>query len=114
MTHEREKLIQRAVQRATESAAEDQSSLGSGGLFELAYPFVAADVPDASQEEVRAAFAALWGINPADRDLHEWVLAVCDKHSPGEDETIQQVLQRASHDGDVEAIYLLSMVLSTR
>lgn len=114
MTHERKQLIRRAVRRAIGSLADDQSTVGTGGLFELAYPFVAADVPDASPEEIKAAFASVWGIEPADRALYEHVLAVCDRHAPGEDETIQQVLQRASRGGDVEATCLLALVKSTR
>jgi len=113
MTHEREQLIQEAIERAIGALAEDQSTVGAGGLFELAYPFVAADVPDASLEEIQAGFASVWGIEPADQDLYEQVLAVCDRHSPGEDETVQQVLQRASKGGDVEARLLLALVRST-
>jgi hypothetical protein len=82
-------------------------------LFELAYPRVASDVPDASVEEIKAAFASVWCISPADRDLYEQVLAVCDRHSPGEDETIEQVLQRAARGGDVEATCLVALVRST-
>src|SRR5688572_26966729 len=103
VTTEREQSIRQAVERAIKSVAEDQTLLGSGGLFELAYPFVAAVIPDATQEEVRAAFGSLWGIDPADRDFHERVLTVCDRHAPGDDETIKQVLQRASRRGDLEA-----------
>lgn len=113
VTTKREQLIKRAIQRAIASFTEEARSFGSGGLFELAYPFVAADVPDASQDEVRNAFASLWGIHPEDRGLHERVLAVCDRHSPGEDETIIQVLHRASGSGDLEATYLLELVNGT-
>ncbi|MXQ13537.1 hypothetical protein [Microvirga makkahensis] len=114
MTHEREQLIQEAIERAIGALAEEHTTVGAGGLFELAYPFVAADVPDASLEEVRAGFASVWGIEPAGRDLYEQVLAVCDRHSPGDDETIEQLLQRASRSGDVEATCLLALVKSTR
>lgn len=114
MTNEREQLIRRAVQRAIGSLAEGQRTVGAGGLFELAYPTVAADVPDASSEEIEAAFASAWSINPADRNRYEQVLAVCDRHSPGEGETIEQVLQRASRGGDVEAACLLALVKSIR
>ncbi|WP_134497374.1 hypothetical protein [Microvirga pakistanensis] len=114
MTVEREQLIERAIERAIGSLAEDQRTMGAGGLFELTYPLVAADVPDASSEEIRAAFASVWGIEPADRGLYEQVLAVCDRHAPGEDKTIQQVLQRAAKDGDVEAALLLALVKNIR
>lgn len=114
MTTAREQLIRRAVQRAIGSFAEGRRTVGTGGLFELAYPLVAADVPDASSEEIRAAFASVWGLGHGHRDLYEQVLAVCDRHAPGEDETIQQVLQRASKDGDVEAALLLALVKNTR
>jgi len=114
MTHEREQLIQEAIERAIGALAEDQSTVGAGGLFELAYPFVAADVPDVSLEEIRAAFALVWGIEPADRALYEHVLAVCDRHAPGAGETIEQVLHRASRSGDAEATCLLAIVKSTR
>jgi hypothetical protein len=113
VTNERERLIRQAVQRAIGSLAEGQRTVGAGGLFELAYPFVAADVPDASSEEIEATFASIWGIGSAGRNLYEQVLAVCDKHSPGEGETIEQVLQRASRGGDVEATYLLALVKNT-
>jgi hypothetical protein len=114
VTNEREWLIRRAVQRATGALVEDQSTVGTGGLFELAYPLVASDVPDASLEEIKAAFASVWGVDLADRDLYEHVLEVCDRHSPGDNETIEQVLQRASRGGDMEATCLLALVKSTR
>jgi hypothetical protein len=114
VTNERERLIRRAVQRAIGSLAKEHSSVGAGGLFELAYPLVASDVPDASLEEIKAAFASVWGIDLADRDLYEHVLAVCNRHSRSDDETIEQVLQRASRGGDVEATCLLALVKSTR
>ena len=109
MSREREQLIERGVWRAVGSLAED-----AGGLFELAYAFVAAEVPDASLEEIQAAFASVWGIDPEDRAWYEHVLTVCDRHLPGDGETIEQVLQRASRGGDVEATCLLALVKSTR
>ncbi len=114
MTNERERLMRKSVQRAIGSLAEGQRTVGAGGLFELAYPFVAADFPDASSEEIAAAFASIWGIGSADRNLYEQVLAVCDRHSPSDNETIEQVLQRASKGGDVEATYLLALMKNTR
>lgn len=114
MVQEREDLIRRAVQRVISVLAEEHSTVGAGGLFELAYPLVAADVPDAAPEEIKVAFAAVWGIAPVDRALYEQVLAVCDRHAPGESETIEQVLQRASSGGDVEAACLLALVKSVR
>ncbi len=114
MTHERERLIRRAVERAIGSLTDGQRTVGTGGLFELAYPIVASDVPSASSEEIKAAFASVWGIHSTDRALYEQVLAVCDRHSPRKDETIEQVLQRASRGRDVEATYLLALVRSTR
>ncbi|MEZ0171149.1 hypothetical protein [Microvirga sp. TS319] len=113
MSHEREQLIEQAVRRAFGSLAEDRT-IGAGGLFELAYAFVAADVADASLEEIQAAFASVWGLGPVDRDLYEQVLAVCDRHSPGDGETIEQVLQRASRGGDMEATCLLALVTNIR
>ncbi|WP_114946121.1 hypothetical protein [Microvirga calopogonii] len=112
MVHEREHLIRRAVQRVIRALADEQHTVGAGGLFELAYPLVAADVPDASAEEIRAAFASAWDIAPVNRALYEQVLAVCDRHWPGENETIDQILHRASRGGDVEAMYLLALVKS--
>lgn len=114
MVREREQLIRRAAQRAIRALADEHHMVGVGGLFELAFPFVAADVPDASPEEIRAAFVTVWGLAPLDRAVCERVLSVCDRHSPGESETIEQVLQRASKGGDVEAAYLLALVKSTR
>ena len=114
MTHERERLIRRAVERAIGPLSDDQRTVGTGGLFELAYPIVASDVPSASSEEIKAAFGSLWGIHSRDRALYEQVLAACDRHSPREDETVEQVLQRASRGGDAEATYLLALVRSSR
>jgi len=113
VSREREQLIKRGVRRTVQSLADGKRTVGAGGLFELAYPFVAADVPDASPEEIQAGFALVWGIDPADRALYKHVLAVCDRHLPGADETIEQVLQRASRGGDVEATCLLALVKST-
>ncbi|MEZ0168274.1 hypothetical protein [Microvirga sp. TS319] len=113
MTDEREQLIEQAVRRAFGSLAEDRT-IGAGGLCELAYAFVAADVPDATQEETQAAFASVWGLEPADRALYEHVLAVGDRHSPGDGETIERVLQRASRGGDMEATCLLALVKNAR
>jgi hypothetical protein len=106
--------MRRAVQRAIGSLVEDQSTVGTGGLFELAYPLVASDVPDASSEEIKATFASVWGIDPVNRYLYEQVLAVCNRYPRSDDETIEQVLQRASRAGDVEATCLLALVKSTR
>ena len=114
MTNERERLIRQAVYRAIASLAESQRTVGAGGLFELAYPFAASCVPDATVEEIKAAFALTWGLCAEDRDLYERVLTVCDRHSPGDDETIEQVLQRASRGGDVEATCLLALANSAR
>jgi hypothetical protein len=106
----REERIAQALRRVIASVASGETSPGSGGLFELAYPFVAASVPGVTPEEVQIAFGRLWGIDPQARGFHEHVLAVCDRHSPQPDETIKEVLQRASSEGDLEAQYLLSLV----
>jgi len=113
VTNEREWLIRRAVERVMRLLTEDQVSVGAGGLFELAYPLIASSVPDASLEEIKATFASAWDIEPADKELYEHVLAVCGRHAPCDDETIEQVLQRASKGGDVEASCLLALVKST-
>jgi hypothetical protein len=109
MSEDREQSIRHAVERVIVLAASGETALGAGGLFELAYPLVAADVPDAIPDEVQDAFARVWGINRNDRSLYQNVLAVCDRHDPREDESIREVLQRASLVGDLEAAYLLSL-----
>lgn len=114
MSNQREQLIRSAVQRAIGSLASDDRTVGQGGLFELAYPFVAADVPDASSEEIKSAFSVIWGMNDMTRDLYNQVLAVCARHAPRENETIAQVLERASRGGDIEARCLLALVRSAR
>jgi len=106
-------LIRRAIERAMRLLAEVQVAVGADGLFELAYPLVASSVPDASLEEIKATFASARDIEPADKELYEHVLAVCGRHAPCDDETIEQVLQRASKGGDVEASCLLALVKST-
>ena len=106
----REERIAQAVRRVIASVASGETSPGSGGLFEVAYPFIAASVPDVTPEEIQIAFARLWGIDPQARGFHEHVLAVCDRHSPGPNETVREILQRASNKGDLEAQYLLSLV----
>ena len=113
MVNERECRIRREVERAMRLIAEDQGTVGAGGLFELAYPLVASSIPDTSLEEIKATFASIWGIKHADKMMYEHVLAVCNRHAPYEDETIEQVLQRASGSGDVEATCLLALVKST-
>jgi hypothetical protein len=109
MPDQREVLIRGAVDRAIVPVAEGQTSLGQGGLFELAYPFVAAEVPDATHDEVQAAFASIWGIDGNDRALYQRVLGVCDRHNAGEDESIRDVLRRAAKSGYLQAAYLLSL-----
>jgi hypothetical protein len=49
--------------------------------------FFAAEVPDASQEEVGASFASVWGFGGNEKGLYHRVLAVCDRHNTGEDES---------------------------
>jgi hypothetical protein len=109
MSKGRGQRIQHAAERAINLAASGEAALGAGGLFELAYPLVAADVPDATHDEIQDAFARVWGINRYDRSLYQHVLAVCDRHNPQEDESIREVLQRAALAGDLEAAYLLSL-----
>jgi hypothetical protein len=109
MPDDRELLIRRAAERAMASVAKGQTPLGQGGLFELAYPFVAVEVSDASQEKVRAAFASIWGFDGNDRALYQRVLTACDRHDAGDDESIGDVLRRAAASGDLEAVYLLSL-----
>ena len=108
MADERKYQIAQAVERAVSSVASGQTSIGTGGLFELAYPFAAAEVPDATPEEIIEEFATLWGVATDARALYLQVLAVCDRHNPQQDETIKNVLQRASSGGDLEAAFLLN------
>jgi hypothetical protein len=109
MSEHREQSIRHAVERVIVLAASGETALGAGGLFELAYPLVAANVANATDDEIQDAFARVWRIDRNDRSLYQHVLAVCDRHNPREDESIREVLQRAALVGDLEATYLLSL-----
>jgi hypothetical protein len=111
MQGERKQRLNRAVERVIASVASGERSLGTGGLFELAYPVAAADVPDATPEEITAAFASIWGIVADERAFYQRILAVCDRHHPQAEESITEILHRAASSGDLEAAYFLGLAV---